>query len=91
MVTSEGFQPPVGMQQNVPATFFFPNQPTPAGPTYQNQPAPRQPTPPLQQSQGSFTNQVQPMAAQFVNPTTFPVFQSPRVYNQQVILIPCTS
>jgi hypothetical protein len=68
------------MQQGVAPTFFFPNQPTPAGPTYQGQPAPRQPTPPLQQSQGGFPSQVLPVAAQFVNPATF----FPRIYNQQV-------
>ena len=91
MLGPEGFQPSVGMQQGVGPTFFFPNQPTTAGPTFQNQPPPRQPTPPLQQSQGSFTSSVPPpMAAQFVTPTNFPVFQPPRVFNQQVILISCS-
>ncbi|CAB4017383.1 Hypothetical predicted protein [Paramuricea clavata] len=80
MVGPDSFQPSaVGMQQGVAPTFFFPNQPTPAGPTYQGQPAPRQPTPPLQQSQGGFPSQILPVAAQFVNPATF----FPRIYNQQ--------
>ena len=74
-----------GVQQGISPTFFFPNQASPAGPAYQSQPAARQQTPPLQQPQGGIPSQVIPMAAPFVNPTSFPVFQSPRVYSKQVI------
>lgn len=87
MVGPDGFQSStVGMPQGITPTFFFPaNQPAPASPTYQSQSA-RQATPPLQQSQGGFPAQVLPIATQFVQPTTFPVFQPPRIYNQQVTL-----
>ncbi|XP_028404430.1 cAMP-regulated phosphoprotein 21-like [Dendronephthya gigantea] len=82
MMVSDGFQPTaVGLQPNVGPTFFFPNQGSPAGPAYQGQPAPRQPTPPVQQPQGGFSSQVFPQ--QFVGQTNFPVFQAPRMFNQQ--------
>ena len=81
LIVPDGYQPTaVGLQPNIGPTFFFPNQ----GPPYQGQPAPRQATPPVQQQpQGGFSSQVFPQP--FVNQTNFPVFQAPRMFNQQVI------
>ena len=85
-VIGPDFQPPAaGMPQG--QTFFFPNQANPAAPTYQSQPAPRQQTPPLQQSQVGVPTQVIPVAAPFVNPTTYPAFPPSRIYNPQVMCV----
>lgn len=73
----------LGAQQAIAApTFYFANNHG-AGVAMVSQPSQRQENNGQQLPHKTYPTQAVPLPPQFVNPTSFPVYQSPRVYTQQ--------
>ncbi|XP_046845770.1 cAMP-regulated phosphoprotein 21-like isoform X2 [Xenia sp. Carnegie-2017] len=80
----------LGAQQAIAApTFYFANNHG-AGVAMVSQPSQRQENNGQQLPHKTYPTQAVPLPPQFVNPTSFPVYQSPRVYTQQDLdMLPC--